>query len=179
MGGSAKRLMKDHADRHYEGVKQVIPEARRLMLFDYDSDENAFHPGPKEIALFEWQRKNIENYLLLPDAWKRAAAQALNLPEDDLFASVAMGVINDFFVSENLTLPRGQTWQNVSANIFKVVDGKKLLFEDEKALFARLKGLEPSAIVIREKVAGVMTRQEIHQDVLSFFAKLQEVTQAV
>ena len=144
------------------------------MLFDYDIEKNAFHPGPSETALFEWQRRNIENYLLVPDTWKRAAARALNLPEGDLFAVGALRVIEEFFAGENLTLPRGQTWQNVSANIFKVVDGKKLLFEAEEALFARLKRLDPPAMVIREKIAGVMTRQEIHQDISDFFDKLRE-----
>jgi hypothetical protein len=178
MGGGTKRLMKDHADRHYEGVKQVFPEARRLMLFDYDTDENAFHPGPSETALFEWQRRNIENYLLVPDTWKRATALALNVPEGGLFAREAMRVIEEFFAGENLTLPRGQTWQSVSANIFKVVDGKKLLFESEEALFARLRRLDPPAMVIRERVAGAMTRQEIHRDIADFFDKLREIIQA-
>jgi len=176
MGGGTKRLMKDHADRHYEGVKQVIPEARRLMLFDYDTDKNAFHPGPNEIALFEWQRRNIENYLLVPDAWKRAAARALNLPEGDLFAGGAMRVIEEFFAGENLTLPRGQTWNNLSANVFQVVDGKKLLFEAEEALFARLKRLDPPVMVVRD-VAGVMTKEEIHKDIFEFFDKLREAIQ--
>ena len=174
MGGGTKKLMKDHADRHYEGVKQVIPDARRLMLFDYDAGEGAFHPGRKETALFEWHRRNIENYLLVPDAWMRAAARCLNLPEGDLFSQGAIRAIEEFFASQNLTLPRGQTWNNLSANVFQVVDGKKLLFEAAEALYARLKSLDPPVKVPREIVAGVMKKEEIHKDIFEFFDKLRE-----
>jgi len=39
-----------------------------------DKDE-AFHPDAGNLALAEWKRKNIENYLLVPQAWRRAQAQ--------------------------------------------------------------------------------------------------------
>src|SRR5208282_378154 len=39
MGGGDKKEMKKAADRHFEGVNQIIPQARRLMLFDFDSAE--------------------------------------------------------------------------------------------------------------------------------------------
>ncbi len=174
MGGGTEKLMKDHADRHYEGVKQVIQEARRLMLFDYDTSEDAFHPGREDTALFEWRRKNIENYLLVPDAWKRAAARCLNLSEGDLFSQDTIRVIEEFYAGENLTLPRGQTWNNLTANIFHIVDGKRLLFEAAEALFARLKRLDPSIMVIRENIAGVMTQEEVHKDIFEFFDKLRK-----
>ena len=174
MGGGTKKLMKEHADRHYEGVRQVFPQVRRLMLFDYDSDENAFHPDEANAALFEWGRKNIENYLLVPDAWTRAATKGLGLPDGDLMAEPARQVIDGFFANENLTLPRGQTWQNVSANIFAVVDGKKLLFDSKTSLFAKLERMDPPVKTIREKIAGAMHEDEIHQDVKAFFAKLRE-----
>ncbi len=177
MGGGTKKLMKGNADRHYEGVIQVFPQARRLMLFDYDMEENAFHPGDDNAALFEWHRKNIENYLLVPDAWKRAAARNLRLPDDDIFVEGARQVIDTFFANENLTLPRGLTWQNVSANVFQVVDGKKLLFEAAAALFVKLEQLDPPVKVIRENIAGAMAKEEIHKDVLDFFVKLRGIVQ--
>ncbi len=178
MGGGTKKLMKDHADRHYEGVRQVFPQVSRLMLFDYDSEENAFHPTASNSALFEWGRKNIENYLLVPDAWMLAVSKDLGLPDDDLMAEPARQVIRDFFSNENLTLPRGQTWQTVTANIFKVVDGKKLLFDSDVALFTKLEAMNPPVKAIREKVAGFMKENEIHEDVNRFFTKLREAVEA-
>ena len=70
MGGGNKKKMKEDSDRHFAGIKQIIPSAKRLVLFDYDDDDQAFHPeanDPKQ-SLYEWRRKNIENYLLVPDA---------------------------------------------------------------------------------------------------------------
>ena len=178
MGGGTKKLMKEHADRHYEGVRQVFPQVRRLMLFDYDSEENAFHPDDANAALFEWGRKNIENYLLVPDAWTRAATRDLSLPDGDLMAEPARQVIDGFFANENLTLPRGQTWQNVSANIFTVVDGKKLLFDSKTSLFAKLERMDPPVKTIREKIAGAMHEGEIHQDINAFFTKLRKTIES-
>jgi len=178
MGGGTKKLMKDHADRHYEGVRQVFPKVRRLMLFDYDSDEDAFHPESSNAALLEWGRKNIENYLLIPDAWKRAASRDLRLPDGDLMAEPSRQAIDGFFANENLTLPRGQTWQDVSANIFAVVDGKKLLFDSKTSLFAKLERMDPSVKAIREKIAGAMLAGEMHQDITAFFTKLRRTVEA-
>ena len=68
MGGGSKQDMKTNADNHFAALQQIIPEISRLMLFDYDDDRKAFHPGPDNTALAEWKRKNIENYLLVPEA---------------------------------------------------------------------------------------------------------------
>lgn len=174
MGGGNKRQMLEHADRHYEGVKQVFPKMRRLMLFDYDSDETAFHPPAENAVLFEWSRKNIENYLLVPSAWERAAAAELGLAPGDLLAEPARQMIVEYFVSQNLTLPRGQSWKNVSANIFGVVDGKKILFDSKAALFTKLEQMEPPIKAVREKIAASMHEDELHQNVFDFFAKLRK-----
>jgi len=77
MGGGGKENMREGADKHFAALKQIIPGAKRLMLFDHDDSDTAFHPAPDNPALAEWKRKNIENYLLVPDAWKRAALHAL------------------------------------------------------------------------------------------------------
>ncbi len=174
MGGGTKREMKDNADKHFDAVKQIVPDAKRLMLFDYDTEETAFHPKADNPVLFEWERKNIDNYLLVPDVWRRAALRELNLRDDDVFAQPTKQLITEFFSSENLTLPPGQTWRNVSANVFKVVDGKSILYEDDRSLFQRLRGLDPPVELIREMVAVNMTADEVHEDVHAFFRKLKE-----
>ena len=172
MGGGQKKGMKDRADQHYAALQQIIPGVARLMLFDFDDAKDAFHPAPDNRSLAEWKRKNIENYLLVPEAWKRAALRQMQLTEVDLFAQTTLEVIDDFFVGQNLTLPPGKTWRNVAANVFSVVDGKRILFEDMAGLFHQLKAGEPQVLLVREQVALNMSAEEIHDDVHKFIGKL-------
>ncbi|NCR41559.1 MAG: AAA family ATPase [Microcystis aeruginosa W13-11] len=183
MGGGNKKKMKEDSDRHFAGIKQIIPSAKRLVLFDYDDGDQAFHPeanDPKQ-SLYEWRRKNIENYLLVPDAWMRAALQTGGFNDQDIFFPPVEELIRNFFDNENLTLPRNQSWRDVKANIFQVVDGKKLLFENNDSLFQRLKSYQlslasvPSLELTREIVATNMKFDEIHEDVHQFFAKLDQL----
>jgi len=172
MGGGNKQDMKKLADEHFEALKQIVPKVKRLMLFDYDSDDEAFHPPATNPSLAEWRRKNIENYLLVAPAWRRAALQVLQLPQDDLFTQPVLQAIDQFFADENLTLPASKTWRNVSANIFQEVDGKRILFKNDTSLFHTLRRGDPTVEVLRERVAAVMTTDEIHEDVHQFFGKL-------
>jgi hypothetical protein len=80
--------------------------------------------------------------------------------------------IDDFFAGENLTLPSGKTWGDVSANVFKVVDGKRILFADNDSLFQKLRNGSPSLVLTREQVAMNMTDDEIHGDVREFIGKV-------
>jgi len=178
MGGGNKENMKERANQHFAALQQIVPEVRRLMLFDHDGAENAFHPGADNPTLVEWKRKNIENYLLVPDAWKRAALRQMKLPEDDLFAQPVLQMIDAFFLDQNLTLPPGRTWRNVAANVFAVVDGKRILFESQDALFQQLSRGEPPLKLIREQVAMNMLADEIHEDVHQFIAKLVCMTES-
>ena len=172
MGGGDKQSMKTRADEHFAALRQIIPEVSRLMLLDYD-DRATFHPEPDNPTLFEWKRKNIENYLLAPDAWKRAAQR---FGEGELFVQPVLQAIDDFFVGQNLTLPPGKTWRNVTANVFSAVDGKRILFEDDNSLFQQLRAGTPPVQLIREQIAGSMTADEIHDDVHRFIGKLVSMT---
>ena len=144
------------------------------MIFDYDTDKTAFHPKETNEALFEWKRKNIENYLLVPDAWKRAIHQVLGIP-DDLFLISLKQIVDDFFASENLTIPPNKKWGDLDANVFKVVDGKKILFDSKKSLFNQLRKSNPELSLTREAVAGAMIKEEIHQDVKDLFKKIEMI----
>ena len=175
MGGGPKQQMKEAADRHFEAVQQIIPEARRLMLFDYDDTQRAFHPDPDNPVLYEWKRKNIENYLLVPDAWSRVALARSDIDPEGLFAVPVKELIQSFFAGENLTLPPGNNWREVAANIFSVVDGKWILFEKENSLFQQLRKNNPPIEVLRDTVAAAMSKDEIHEDVCGFFEKLKAV----
>jgi hypothetical protein len=176
MGGGSKDTMKANADEHFEALKQILPECRRMMLFDFDTSATAFHPDPKNPVLCEWSRKNIENYLLVPDAWKRATRRKMGFDLDNLFTMPPHSKIDEFFTSQNLTLPPGRTWRNVTANIFSVVDGKLLLFENEDSLFHQLRTDSPSLEILRENLAMSMTPDEIHEDVWQVMSKLIAMT---
>ena len=139
MGGGSKPEMKRRADEHFEALQTIIPNVKRVMLFDHDSGDGAFHPEPDNPTLAEWRRKNIENYLLVPPPWKRVVQQVLQCSEDDLFAESSMKTIDTFFTDQNLTLPAARSWRNVAANIFTVVDGKRILFENDESLFHALR----------------------------------------
>jgi len=178
MGGGGKTNMKQRADEHFLALQQIVPDVARLMLFDYDEADEAFHPKAGNPVLAEWKRRNIENYLLVPDSWRRAALQQLQLTADDLFAQSTIKIIDDFFADQNLTLPPGRKWRQVNANIFSVVNGKKILFENVDGLFQQLRAANPCVALIREAVALSMTPDEIHEDVHEFIGKVQALTRA-
>lgn len=171
MDGGGKENMHTQAKEHFAALKQIIPEVTRLMLFDYD-DHADWHPEPNNRSVVEWKRKNIENYLLVPDAWKRAALRQMECGDDDLFAQSILQAIDAFFADQNLTLPSKRTWRNVTANVFSVVDGKRILFEDNDSLFHQLRKGSTSVKLIREQVAISMVAEEIHEDVHHFIGKL-------
>ena len=171
MGGGPKAEMNKSAEHHFLALRQIVPNISRLMLFDYDYDDS-YHPPANNPVVVEWRRKNIENYLLVPSAWLRATLEILQCEEHDLFATPAIEIIEYFFQDQNLTLPKGKNWRNVGASIFRDVNGKRILFEDDESLFHSLRNGTPAVEVVRERVAAGMTADEIHQDVHDFFAKL-------
>jgi hypothetical protein len=109
--------------------------------------------------------------------------QAIGIIENNVSTSPIRNIIEDFFASENLTLPPSQSWKDVKANIFQVVNGKKLLFENSNSLFQRLKSYQlpiqlqsVSALELpREIVAAHMVAGEIHEDIHQFFNKLGQL----
>jgi len=170
MRDGSKKEMKKDANKHFRSIQQIIPEAKRLMIFDYDTEETAFHPEENEV-LFEWKRKNIENYLLVPEAWKKAVRQVLG-SNDDLFLSPYDQIIKQFFAEQNLTLPPNKRWGDLDSNVFIEVNGKKILFDAKDSLFNKLRHCNEELSITRESVAGAMSEQEIHQDVKRLFEKI-------
>jgi len=113
--------------------------------------------------------------LLVPDAWKRTVSKKLMLGEGDLFVLPVIQIIEDFFNNENLSLPPKKTWRNVDANVFSVVDGKRILFKNIDSLFQLLRKCSTSVTILREEVAITMNPDEIHDDVHKFFEKLSNL----
>lgn len=171
MGGGGKEAMHAQAKEHFAALKQIVQGVTRLVLFDYD-DQAEWHPAANNASVFEWKRKNIENYLLVPDVWRRAALRQMECGEDDIFAQSILQVIEAFFADQNLTLPPGRTWRNVTANVFSVVDGKRILFENNDSLFHQLRNGSPPVKLVREQIAMSMVAEEIHEDVHHFIGKL-------
>lgn len=173
LGGPTKQDMKKRSDSHFEALTQINDNVKRVVLFDYDSD-SGYHPLKDNLVMREWQRKNIENYLLIPEAWKKAVFDASNVSHSDLFTRPYEEIIDAFFEEQGLSLPKGFTWIDLKANIFQVVDGKKILFENSESLFQRIKSINDLK-VNREKVATNMTVEMIHEDILKFFEHLDYV----
>lgn len=174
LNGSTKKQMKECAESHYNALKQIVPSLKRVQLMDYDTDD-AYHPDDNNPCLKEWKRKNIDNYLLVPGAWKRAVAKQLNEPEGSLFLSPYYEIIDDFFAGQNLTLPPKSNWRDVKANVFTVVDGKKILFESKDSLFHLIKSYGDRQLIInRQIVSSSMLAEDIHEDVYTFFNFLEK-----
>lgn len=112
----------------------------------------------------------------VPEAWKRAVLRQMECGEEDMVAKLVTQAVDEFFSEQNLTLPPGKSWRNVSANVFGVVDGKRILFENDDSLFHQLRKGAPSIELIREEIAMTMTADEIHEDVHQFMDKLVELT---
>ncbi len=174
MGGTTKREMKKIADEHFNALKNINTDIKRVMVFDYNNDETAFKANEKNPVLKEWKRKNIENYLLIPEAWKMAILDVTNEPTFNLLNSQYVNIINNFFEEQGLNLPKSATWRNVKANIFEAVDGKKILFENNDSLFHRIKN-SGELKINREKVANNMTKEMLHEDVIEFFEFLTSI----
>jgi predicted ATPase len=173
MGGGGKELMNERAKTHFEALKAINPEVKRALLFDYDG-ENTWHPENGNPVVWEWGRTNIENYLLVPEAWEKAVLDAQNVTSFDLYNNDYREIITNFFNEQGISLPTGFNWQNVKANIFQAVNGKKILFENGDALFQRLREKEELKIT-REKVANNMTVEMMHNDIIGFFNHLSSI----
>lgn len=172
MHGGDKKQMIAFADKHFNAIQQTYKDAKRLVLLDWDG-EDTYHPKSDNPIMVEWGRKNIENYLLVESAWIKTILKYLNCPNEDLISQQPCQIVRDFFANENLTLPAGRTWRDVNANIFKVVDGKRILFGNPNALFHLLRNGEPKIELPRHVIAENMTADELHSDVHDFFNKLR------
>lgn len=173
LNGTSKQDMKDRAEAHFSAMRQINPAIKRVQLLDYDT-EDGYHPKEDNPCIKEWKRKNIDNYLMVDSAWKRAVAKQLNEQMDSLFLQPYNTIINDFFSEQNLTLSPNTTWKNVKAQIFSVLDGKKLLFSNNDSLFHRIKSFGDRELIInRTTVAASMLKQELHQDIIDFFDFLE------
>ena len=175
LGGANKKIMQERSDSHFRALKQIVPNLKRVLLLDYDGDD-AYHPDNSNPVYHEWKRKNIDNYLLVPSAWEKAVAIVSGESVDSLFLEPYSKIIEEFFAGQNLLLPPNSSWRDVKADIFAVLDGKKILFEKEDALFRRISEYGDRHIKLnRQRIASVMSKEELHQDIWDFFDALEQV----
>lgn len=173
LGGTTKEKMKKLSDDHFNALKQINSDVNRVVLFDFDTEES-YHPEIENPVIKEWKRKNIENYLLVPEAWKYAVLDSLNLKEFDIFTDNINETIDTFFTDQGLILPKNSNWNTVKANIFEVVNGKKILFESDDSLFHQLR-IKHKIKINREKVAYNMSLKHIHEDISNFLIYLTSI----
>jgi energy-coupling factor transporter ATP-binding protein EcfA2 len=177
LGGGNKLMMKTNSDEHFRALREINTEVKRAILLDFD-ESSAYHPNENNPTFNEWKRRNIDNYLLVPTAWKRAVLRELRQEKDDLFSAEYTMLVDDFFTNQNLTLPKNASWKTLNANIFQIVDGKKILFENSDSLFNQIKTKSDNQVIIsRTKVASAMNSDELHEDIEGFFNNLEEVIQ--
>jgi predicted ATPase len=175
LGGGSKEQMKARMEVHFSALREINSQIKRAILFDFD-DASVFHPKETNPVFNEWKRRNIDNYLLVPDAWIRAILRELGQKEDNLFSLEYTSLVNNFFAEQNLTLPKNASWKNVQANIFQIVDGKAILFEKKDSLFHQIKEKSKGRLIInRAKVASAMTQDELHVDIEKFFENLEKI----
>ena len=98
-GGSKTRHERRRQTNILRRFKEIIPSVKRMMLFDYDDSKGHFIPTHENPSLAEWKRKNIENYLLVPDAWKRAVSEADWEREIDLFTLPTSNMLSTNFLT--------------------------------------------------------------------------------
>ena len=73
-------------------------------------------------------------------------------------------------------MPPNSSWKNVNASIFKVLDCKKLLFENKDCLFEKIKKHAKIGLKInRTTLAQNMDVEEIHTDINQFFDNLAHI----
>lgn len=173
MGGGSKENMVRKADENFNAITQFVPRAKRIVLLDRDED-STYHPASDNPVQYEWKRRSIDNYLLVPDAWRRVISLKSYIPNVPMLIDDPVDtIVVNFFQGQNLTLPPNATWRNVSAQVFAAVDGKSLLFSGTDSLFQQVRRELPKLELSRKRVAEAMTDDEIHQDIHDFFARLK------
>lgn len=174
-GGSADEML-NLADRHFRACRFLGEDPRRLLVLDRNDGKWQARAG-KDEQLLVWTKRHIESYLLVPDAWVRAAQAAAD-SQFALAKSGATQAVRDFFNEQS----RGLTvdWLHTTDELFRDVNAKRMLFEARRdrsedgydALTARLH--DAGVGISREDVAAAMLPDEIHQDIKTVFQKVLE-----
>jgi len=172
-GGSPEEMLA-RADRHFKACRFLSQEPRRLLVLDRNDGKWQARMESDE-QLLVWRKRHIESYLLVPDAWIRAAEAAAER-QFALAGPAAVNVARAFFAEQSRGLP--VDWLRTTDEIFRDVNAKRMLFEARRdraedgydALAARLH--DAGVGVLREDVCAAMRPDEVHEDVKAVCAKI-------
>ena len=171
-GGSADEMLQ-FADKHFRGCKLLGDGAERVLVLDRN-DGKWLRRAEQDPNLLVWRKRHVESYLLVPEAWERAARAAAD-NQFPIVAGAAAGTVRNFFKEQSRGLE--VNWLNPSEQLFRDLDAKQMLFEARAsrgdgydALTARLH--DQQVVIERGDVAAAMLSTEIHEDVKQVFQKI-------
>ncbi len=161
--GVDKNIMYEKAKKHFKALRQFAPQVEKIILFDGDNKPQY----PNDPSVYEWGRKNIDNYFFVEDLWYRLLPKCQQFHKDQLYK-----IINGF-LNENTLLHLHIDYKTTNLRPFKEFDGKKLLFEEEQCLYNQIKNYcLKNTLSFNPKyyeIALAMKPNEIHKDIEQFF----------
>ena len=138
----------------------------RVLLLDRNDGKWEGRKGQVP-GLHVWMRRHIESYLLLPEAWKRAAGAAAQ-ERFPLAAGKTDAAVDDFFREQGFA--ENIDWLNANLPVLQSANAKELLFDARRtrsqgydSLTARL--YELGVALNRRDIAICMKPDELHADV--------------
>lgn len=156
-----------HADRKYifEELHRIIPDLKCASLRDRDMEnvnvvgkdltyKGIQVPSDSPIILLQWKRKNIESYLICPNAISRASGK----PVDDIQNYLK----NEFALSIK---PEGFTTTNPPEAILTL---------DGKHHFVTSNGIKQKYGCDKYDVANNMVSEEVCEDIKIFIRRVQK-----
>jgi hypothetical protein len=81
----------------------------------------------------------------------------------------------NYHTTEKLELRKNENWKTIDAEIFATIDGKKILFEKQNFLFMQLRNFDENIVINRETLSSNMLGEEIHEDIMTLFDKLENI----
>lgn len=148
----------------YLQLLKEIPDLKAISIRDRDDEadgsveanliDKAFSSKQAGFVAMKWRRRHVENYLLCAVAIARAAQKS----DQD---------VRDFFADKHaLALPVDTAPSDVALAV-RDAHGKEL-FVGENSIASEFS-------ITREEVASAMQKDEIAEDLLTFFAQLQKL----
>lgn len=158
-----------HADRKrmFLELQRIIPELKCVSLRDRDmdcvdvvGDGLAYKPiqqGQDDaILLLQWRRKNIESYLLCPNAIARASNKPVEEVKRHFQEKFAIAIDDEGYI------------EAVPPEAILTLDGKH-------HFTAETIGLESAFNCNKYDVAGMMTEDEVCEDIKTFITRVNTI----
>jgi len=155
-----------HARTHYYGLRDAYPNLRGLMLIDHTDIEIGQEGALQELM---WQRREIENYLLVPDAILRFCdkeiERMIGIAEDsmqvNLLGSSAKKLLQRTLLPEVFEAPLSDTPFLLDTKASEVV-----LEPFFKKFFSQINSYNTMSKSNFWRLAEVMQKHEIHPEII-------------